>query len=199
MSESLLILASGSAIRARILANAGLDFSVIRPAYDEEAAKAALRAQNRPAPDIAAALALGKALACDAPDSAVVIGADQVLEFAGAVLDKVPTRDAARDRLWEMRGREHVLWSAWALVRHGQALGSGIGKSTLRMRKFTPEFLENFLENTGDSLTRSVGAYEYEGMGAQLFEEVRGDYFAILGLPLLPLLAKLREFGVLAE
>lgn len=197
MSQGQIILASGSEIRARILLNAGIALSVMKPDFDEDAAKSVLRAQNLSAADLARALAEGKARACMAPESALVIGADQILEFDGELLDKCRSIEEARDRLWALRGKEHGLWSAWAIARSGRILAAGVDYSGLRMREFSEIYLETYLGSAGPCLTRSVGAYEYEGTGAQLFEDVRGDFYAILGLPLLPLLAKLREFGAI--
>lgn len=197
MTGTRIILASGSAIRARILSNAGIDFTAQRPEFDEDAAKADLRSQNPSAAMQASTLAEGKALACKGSDSDVVIGADQVLECAGVIMDKPRSIGEARERLWQLRGKEHRLFSAWAIVRAGQILAAGIEVPVLTMREFTPQFLDFYLDKAGSSLTTTVGAYEFEGLGAQLFAAVRGDYYAILGLPLLPLLAKLREYGAI--
>ena len=194
MSEDL-ILASGSAIRAQVLSGAAVPFRVIKSSVDEEAIK---RANPMMEPAKIAAL-LGAAKACDVSrdyPGALVLGADQTMELDGELLDKLPQRDLARDRLMSMRGKAHYLHSGLCLAREGEPVWQNAQTSTLHVREFTPRFLDYYLENAGDELTASVGAYAYEGLGAQLFERVDGDFFAILGMPLNPLLEALRGFGI---
>ncbi|WP_203291100.1 Maf family protein [Maricaulis parjimensis] len=192
------VLASGSQIRRQVLENAEIPFEVIRPDVDEAVIKAE-RSDLSPA-DMA--LVLGKAkseaVSRQHPD-ALVLGADQTMELDGQLLDKLPDAALARDRLLSMRGRPHQLHSGLALYRNGQPVWTHQQTSTLHVRDFSDEFLDSYLERAGFALTASVGAYAFEGLGAQLFERVEGDYYAILGLPLVPLLHALRQEGVLVS
>jgi septum formation protein len=194
MSEAL-ILASGSAIRAQVLEGAKVPFRVIKSDVDEDAIK---RANPTLEPAKMATL-LGMEKACevsrDHPE-ALVLGADQTMELNGQLLDKLPQRALARDRLMSMRGKAHYLHAGLCLARGGEPVWQNEQTSTLYVRDFTPQFLDYYLENAGDELTASVGAYAYEGLGAQLFERVDGDFYAILGMPLNPLLEALRGFGI---
>lgn len=191
-----LVLASGSAARRDMLAGAGVPFTV-RPAdVDETALKATLTGID-PA-DLALELARAKALAVSRHDSeAWVLGADQTLTFNGGLLSKAPTLEAARAGLVAMRGRRHQLHSGAALARDGRLVWSGVDTVTLTMREVSDAFLDTYLATEGTALLACVGAYRLEGMGAQLFEAVEGDYFTVLGLPLWPVLAELRRIGVL--
>jgi septum formation protein len=126
-----------------------------------------------------------------------VIGADQVLDCDGVLFDKPADPGAARTQLLALRGRTHRLVSAVVLVRDGQRLWHHVGRADLKMRDFSTRFLDRYLESAGQAALSSVGAYQLEGIGAQLFAAIEGDYFTILGLPLLPLLDNLREHGVL--
>ncbi|MCR9266045.1 MAG: Maf family protein [Alphaproteobacteria bacterium] len=190
------VLASGSQIRRQVLENAEIPFEIIKPDVDEAVIKAE-RADLTPAE---MALVLGEAkseaVSRQHPD-ALVLGADQTMELDGQLLDKLPDAGLARDRLKAMRGKPHHLHSGLALFRNGRKVWTWQQTSALHVRDFSDEFLESYLEKAGWALTASVGAYAYEGLGAQLFERVEGDYYAIIGLPLLPLLAVLREEGVL--
>lgn len=190
-----LILASGSAIRAQLLRNAGLQFEIVRPHVDEDAVKAGLRAEGLNPRDQADALAEVKALSVSRRRSGYVIGADQMLEFEGEAYDKSPDLAAARDALRRLRGKSHELQGAICVAKDGAVIWRHIETSKLTMRSFSDEFLDDYLNRVGDAALASVGAYQLEGLGAQLFERIEGDYFAILGLPLLPLLAFLREHG----
>jgi len=191
-----LVLASGSAIRAQILRNAGLAFDVARPSVDEEAVKAGLRAEGLSPRDQADALAEVKALSVSRRTSAFVIGADQMLECDGAVFDKPDGRDGARAHLAALRGRRHRLISAAVLAKDGAIIWRHIETPALTMRALDDGFIEAYLDRVGAAATASVGAYQLEGEGIQLFERIEGDYFSILGLPLLPLIAILRRHGV---
>jgi len=194
-----LILASGSAIRRRVLEAAGLAFEVERPRVDEEAVKQSLRAESLRPRDQADALAEVKALSVSNVRTGFVIGADQMLAVEGEIMDKPGDRAEARAHLQRLRGRTHELICAAVVAREGAVLWRHIETPRLRMRDFSDAFLDDYLERGGDELLSSVGAYQLEGLGAQLFERVDGDYFAVLGLPLLPLLAFLREHGVVAK
>jgi septum formation protein len=191
-----LILASGSAARRQMLEAAGLRFEVDIPRVDEEAAKASLRGEGLKPRDQADALAELKALSVSRGKPGFVIGADQMLAIEGEVLDKPKDAAEARAHLQRLRGRAHELVTAAAVAREGAIIWRHIETPKLRMRAFSDAFLDDYLSRAGESVLRSVGAYQLEGLGAQLFERVEGDYFSVLGLPLLPLLAFLREHGV---
>jgi septum formation protein len=191
-----LVLASGSAVRARLLEAAGVSFDVRPAQVDEEAVKQRFRASGRPAADLAAQLAADKALAGE-HRGAFVLGADQVLTCDGAWYDKPADMAAARRQLLALRGHAHDLTGGLALAYNGAIVWRHTAKATLTMRNFSDRFLDDYLARAGVPILGSVGAYHFEGLGAQLFERIEGDYFTILGLPLLPLLAALRERGVI--
>jgi len=191
-----LILASGSAARRRMLEAAGLAFIVEAPRVDEEAAKASLRAGGLKPRDQADALAELKALSVSRRREGFVIGADQMLAIEGDVLDKPKDAEEARIHLERLRGKTHELVTAAVVAREGSIIWRHVDTPKLRMRAFSDVFLSDYLERAGTDVLHSVGAYQLEGLGAQLFERVEGDYFSVLGLPLLPLLAFLREHGV---
>lgn len=196
MSGERLILASKSAARRAMLADAGVPFTVHVADVDEAAVKAGHDPAD--AAGLAAELARVKALAVSRRDpDAWVLGADQTLAFAGGLVSKAPSLADARARLAEMRGRPHQLHSGAALAHKGQVVWSGVDTATMRMREFSDAFLDAYLAAEGEALLGSVGAYRLEGLGAQLFEAVEGDYFTVLGMPLWPVLAELRRAGVL--
>lgn len=191
-----LILASGSSARRQMLESAGLSFSVQAPRVDEEAAKASLRANGLKPRDQADALAELKALSISRSTPDFVIGADQMLAIEGDVLDKPKDLAEAKAHLEKLRGRTHELITAAVIAREGAIIWRHIDTPKLKMRAFSDAFLDQYLAQAGDSALHSVGAYQLEGLGAQLFERVEGDYFSVLGLPLLPLLSFLREHGI---
>ncbi len=195
----MLILASASPTRRMVLENAGLRVTAVPAAIDEGEVKTALRAQGAAAEDVAAALAERKArrVARDYPD-AVVIGADQMLACEGQWFDKPADVAAAREHLRRLRGRSHELLNAVAVVAAGAVAWRHRDRARLTMRPFSDVFLDGYLDRAGDDALASVGAYRLEGMGAQLFSRVEGDFFSILGLPLLPLLDFLRRRGEVA-
>jgi septum formation protein len=187
-----LILASTSAIRRRLLANAGIAVDCVPPTTDEAALRDRL-APGEPASAIAAALAEAKALSVSAehPD-AHVIAADQLLVLDGAILAKPRDLAEARRHLTLLRGRTHTLISAVVVARDGRRRTAIVDRADLTMRDFTDRFLDRYLAAVGPEITSSVGAYRLEEHGAQLFDRIEGDFFTILGLPLLPLLSFLR-------
>jgi septum formation protein len=180
-----------------MLEAAGLSFTVESPSVDEDGAKASFRASGIKPRDQADALAELKALAVSRRTEAFVIGADQMLAVEGETLDKPRGRAEARGHLERLRGRTHELITAAVVAREGAVIWRHIDTPRLRMRAFSDAFLDDYLERAGEAVVTSVGAYQLEGLGAQLFERVEGDFFSVLGLPLLPLLAFLREHRIL--
>ncbi|UKJ73877.1 Maf family protein [Azospirillum brasilense] len=194
------VLASGSRTRAEMLERAGVRVTLAPAAVDEEEIKLAARAEGAPVEDVAEALAELKAQRVTRKHlGALVIGADQMLECEGRWFDKPADRDAARAQLQDLRGKTHRLVSCAVVIRDGERLWHHVDRARLTMRPFSDAFLESYLNAAGDDVQGSVGAYHLEGLGAQLFHRVDGDFFTILGLPLLPLLGFLRVHGVIAE
>lgn len=192
-----IILASGSAVRAAILSSAGIRFDVEKPQVDEAVTKDRMSAAGASIEEIATALADEKALEVSARTPGFVIGGDQILRFESEAYDKAASMDEARARLSAMRGKPHELVGAAVLARNGEIIARTQEISRLTMREFSDAFLDDYLARAGEAILASVGCYQFENLGAQLFERVEGDYFAILGLPLLPVLAMLREAGAL--
>lgn len=193
-----LILASASAVRAQLLRAAGLAIDVIPADIDEAAIKADMARQGKAARDVAMALAGEKAQALSArhPKS-YVIGADQILCCGDKLYDKPATLGEAAAHLAALQGRDHTLVSAAVVVLGGAVVWSHMEVPKLTMRPLDEGAIEKYLAAVGKKALESVGAYQLEGLGVQLFERVEGDFFSILGLPLLPLLAFLREAGVM--
>lgn len=192
------VLASASAARARILARAGIQVVTDAASLDEAEIRAAFLSAGASVEDCAVALARSKALAVSPRHpGTLVVGADQILQCAGAWFEKPVDRDHARAHLTTLRGKRHELVTAVCAVRDGQVLWHAVDRPRLTMRPFSDAFLEDYLQAMGDDALQSVGAYQLEGLGAQLFSTIEGDYFSILGLPLLPLLAFLRDHGVI--
>jgi septum formation protein len=200
VTEPPLVLASASPARAELLRRAGLSFVIAPAAIDEAEIKATFRAERLAAVECANALAEAKALrvARSHPGS-LVIGADQLLVCDGRWFDKAEDRAAARAQLEILRGKTHELLTAVCVVRGGERLWHFIDRSVLTMRPFSDEFLEGYLAAAGADIIGTVGAYRLEALGVQLFSRIEGGYFAILGLPLLPLLDFLRGHGVVAQ
>lgn len=191
-----LVLASGSAARKALLEAAGLTFDVVPAQIDEAAIRTAIleETMGAEASDIASVLAAEKARAVsELHPEALVIGADQVLVLGGKIFSKAETMLEAREHLTMMRGRTHDLVSAVALARNGVVHWQTLAVAGMTVRDFSDEFLGAYLERMGDRALASVGCYELEGTGVQLFERIEGDYFTILGIPLLPLLQRLRD------
>ncbi len=191
---SMLVLASASGVRARLLREAGLRFGV-RPADINEAeAKAELRAKGIQNEDVARALAEAKALnVSGASPQALVLGCDQVLVCEGRLFDKPRDLTEARENLMFLCGKAHTLISACALAQGGKVVWQHEEHATLTMRRFSDVFLEAYLKSEGPAVLSSVGCYQLEGRGAQLFDKVEGDFFSILGLPLISVLGALRN------
>jgi len=188
-----LVLASASAARAKMLADAGLRVHCHAAAVDEESLKASLKAEGATPAQVAETLAELKAqrVAVKYP-GALVIGADQMLSCNEVWFDKPPDRDHAAAQLRALSGRTHTLWTAVCVVRDGSRLWHHNASANLRMRELSDGFIQDYLAAAGPAVSGSVGAYQLEGLGAQLFHEISGDFFTILGLPLLPLLDFLR-------
>jgi septum formation protein len=193
-----IILASASAVRARLLKDAGVLFRVVSAGVDEAAAKPGLLAAGAGPREIAVNLADAKAIAAPSEPHDLVIGADQTLDLDGELMDKVASVAEARVRLERLSGRSHTLHSAVALARGGEVIWRAVASPVLTVRALSGAFLDHYLDRAGGDLLSSVGGYELESLGAQLFERIDGDYFAVLGLPLIELLSALRSFGLLA-
>lgn len=198
LADKPLVLASKSAARRAVLEAAGVPIEIDSADIDERGIEA--DSKTRDPGDIAALLAREKAMAVASRHSGrLVLGADQTLALGEKRFSKAADRDGLRDQLDALRGRTHALHSAVAVVSDGEVLFSTIDVARLTMRAFTDDFLERYLDATGDKARSSVGGYQLEGLGAQLFERVDGDHFTVLGMPLLPLLEWLRRAGHLAH
>lgn len=192
----MLLLASRSTARRAMLESAGVPFEAVDSRTDEDAAKLALRAQGADAARLALGLAAAKAAGVDG--GGLVLGADSTLALAdGTMLDKPSSRAEAETHLRLLSGARHQLHSAAVLMRDGQEIWSHVGTATMTVRPLSGEFIRTYLDLEYQAVRWSVGCYHLEGRGAQLFEEVEGSHFVVLGLPLLPLLAELRNQGVL--
>lgn len=191
-----IILASGSSIRQTLLRNAGVDFDVVPARIDEDAVRRAMQAEDLPPRDIADALAELKALKTGAkhPD-ALVIGCDQILSIGKDILAKADSRDTARIQLQYLRGKTHELHSAAVICEGPKPVWRKIGRVRMTMRNFTDAELDRYLDRNWPGVSDAVGAYKLEEEGARLFAAVEGDYFSVLGLPLLDLLSYLSLRG----
>jgi septum formation protein len=192
-----LIVASKSSGRARLLHNAGVPFIAVDSGLDERSIEKSLTLTP---PELALRLALEKSKAASRSHAnRIVLGADQVMALEETVLHKATSREGAIAQLKQMRGRRHRLHSAVALVRDGEALFSHVSSATIAMRDFSDDTLGDYADAMGDRLLQTVGAYEIEGIGINLMESMDGDYFTIVGLPLLPLLAYCRSAGLMSD
>jgi len=191
------ILASGSSIRAQLLRNAAVDFVVNVPRIDEASIKQSLIAEQASPRDIADTLAETKArrISNKSP-GALVLGNDQVLDFEGQLLSKPHTSQQAVDQLKSMRGKRHRLYSAAVICENGQAIWRHVGRVTLYMRDISDAYLDGYVERNWPGISQAVGAYQLEHEGVRLFSRIEGDYFNVLGMPLLEILSFLNVRGV---
>ena len=193
-----LVLASTSAARQTILRNAGVPFEAMSPGVDETAAKASLLASGAAPREIADGLAELKAIKIGRRTGALTLGCDQTLDLDTELFDKPETLAALRVQLLRLRGRTHKLHAAAVLVEGGEPVWREVKTATLIMRAFSDAFLDDYIATFGEAVQGAVGGYHIEGMGLQLFDRVEGDYFTILGLPMMGLLGALRQRGVIA-
>jgi septum formation protein len=193
-----IILASGSPFRKTMLVNAGLDIEAVPANVDERALEAPLKDSGASPEDVASILAEAKATeVSECRPGALVLGCDQTLSLGDEVFHKPADMEGARRHLLALSGKTHQLNSAAVLCRDGAVLWRHVGVASLTMRKLDPGFIGRHLARVGAKALSSVGAYQIEGEGIQLFDKIEGDYFTIVGLPLLPVLTELRALGAI--
>lgn len=193
-----LVLASESPFRRKMLEAAGLEIVTVAAEIDERAIERALGTSARDGETVAMVLAEAKAVEVSGRyPEALAIGADQTLSFEGELMHKPRTTDEARANLLRLRGRTHQLHSAVALARRGTTIWRHVSTVDMKMRELDAGYVGRYLAQIGDRALQSVGSYQIEAEGIQLFERIGGDYHAIIGLPLLPLLAELRALGAI--
>ena len=191
-----IILASGSSIRAALLTQAGIPFEARPARVDEDAIKAALLMEEATPRDVADALAEFKARKIAEKDpGAVVIGSDQVLEYQGRILSKPETAEDAAEQLRTLRGKQHKLLSAVVVYHEAEPVWRYVGQVRLLMRDISDEYLSDYVARNWPGIGESVGSYKLEEEGARLFSRIEGDYFTVLGLPLLELIGFLTQRG----
>ena len=193
-----LILASRSPIRAKLLQQSGIDFEAVTALVDEEMMKASMRAEQAPHRDIADKLAEIKALKVSQkhPEN-FVLGCDQILSFNGEIFSKPKNKEELRDQLMALRSSRHELLSAAVIYQNAQPIWRFVGTARLTMRDFSETFLDNYIDQNWKLVENCVGGYQIEAEGIQLFQRVEGDYFSILGMPLLEILNFLTVRGVI--
>lgn len=196
-----LILASTSSARRMMLANAGVECDAMAPMVDEDTIKQSLLNQGIGARDLADALAEAKAVKLSSKNlQALVIGADQTLECAdGDLLDKAESRENAIAQLSLMAGKTHKLYSAAVIAERGEPIWRFVATSRMIMRPLSQDFIAAYVDSEWDQIRNCVGCYQVEGLGVQLFSQIQGSHFDIMGLPMLPLLSFLRERGILSQ
>jgi septum formation protein len=196
-----LILASTSSARRMMLANAGVECDAMAPMVDEDTIKQSLLNQGIGARDLADALAEAKAVKLSSKNpQALVIGADQTLECAdGDLLDKAESRENAIAQLSLMAGKTHKLYSAAVIAERGEPIWRFVATSRMIMRPLSQDFIAAYVDSEWDQIRHCVGCYQVEGLGVQLFSQIQGSHFDIMGLPMLPLLSFLRERGILSQ
>ena len=193
---SQIILASGSSIRAALLTQAGIPFEARPARVDEDAIKAALLMEEATPRDVADALAEFKARKIAEKDpGAVVIGSDQVLEYQGRILSKPETAEDAAEQLRTLRGKQHKLLSAVVVYHEAEPVWRYVGQVRVLMRDISDEYLSDYVARNWPGMGESVGSYKLEEEGARLFSRIEGDYFTVLGLPLLELIGFLTQRG----
>ncbi|HBX95994.1 MAG TPA: septum formation protein Maf [Hyphomonas sp.] len=192
-----IILASGSQSRRAVLTAAGIEADTIKPNVDEDAAKASFRASDMKVRDQAMQLAELKSVKISMREPGLVIGCDQMLSLDGEAFDKPVDLADARNHLVKLSGKAHTLETAIVISEEGKPVWRYLARPKLTVRPLSDAFIDTYVEAVGEPLLSTVGAYQLEGLGAQLFTRIEGDYFSILGLPLLPLLDYLRTRGVL--
>jgi septum formation protein len=191
-----LILASGSEIRARLLRQAGLSFDVIHPRVDEELIRDALLSEQAPPRDIADTLAEMKAhKVSEKYPGALVLGCDQVLDHGGQLFSKPDRPEQAKDQIAALSGERHMLLSAAVICQEGKPIWRHVGVVRLRMHQISPAYIDDYVARNWESIRHAVGAYKLEEEGARLFWRIEGDYFNVLGLPLIELLSYLALRG----
>lgn len=195
---SAVILASGSASRRALLAGAGVEAEAIKPLIDEAAYRDGMRAEGMSIRDQAMRLAELKALKISERHGGLVIGGDQMLALGEHAFDKPADLAGARAHLQALSGKAHTLETAIVVAEAGQIVWRHLARPKLTMRTLSDVFITDYVDRVGEPLLATVGAYQLEGLGSQLFTKIEGDYFSILGLPLLPLLDYLRTRGVIA-
>lgn len=195
-----IILASGSRTRADLLRGAGLEIHIDPANVDEDTVKESLRAEGASAAQVAEALSDLKAMKISQRHpGALVIGADQTLDCNGVWFDKPPDLDHLRGHLETLSGHKHSLFAGVSVLKDGERLWGLVEPAHLTMRNLSADFITRYIEAVGEDGLGSVGGYRLEGLGSQLFSRVEGDYFTVLGLPLLPLLGFLRQNGAIAS
>jgi septum formation protein len=194
----MIVLASSSGARARLLSAAGVPHIVDPAGVDEEGITASLKEDGAPAADISEILAETKARQVEQRHPGrIIIGADQILECDGRLYGKPGSADRVRAQLEDLSGRSHRLWTSLCAVRGAQRIWHHTSAPELKMRSLTDEFMDNYVIQSGAAILACAGGYQLEAVGAQLFDDVSGDYFAVQGLPLLPLLRFLRANNII--
>lgn len=194
-----IILASGSASRRSLLAGAGVQAQSIKPNVDEEAAKKTMRADGLSVSNQAMQLAEMKAIKVSSQVEGLVIGGDQMLNLEGEAFDKPINLEGAAKHLKKLSGKTHTLETAIVIAENGVPTWRHLARPHLTVRTLSDQFISSYIQSGGPPLLTTVGAYQLEGIGAQLFSKIEGDYFSILGLPLLPLLDYLRIRNILNQ
>lgn len=195
---AMLVLASSSPFRRALMENAGLSFTAQPADIDERQIEAALEKDAASPRQVALVLAKAKAMDVSAKHrNTLVVGSDQTMALDDRVFHKPKDRNEARENLKVLSGRTHVLHSAIVLVRNDEVVWEHVAEARLTMRELSDRFIDLYLDRVGDAVKKSVGGYQLEGHGIQLFSEIEGDYFTIIGLPMLPLLQKLRDLGLI--
>ena len=194
-----IILASGSASRRSLLAGAGVQAQSIKPNVDEDAAKRGMRSEGLSVSNQAMRLAEMKAVKVSSQGEGLVIGGDQMLNLEGEAFDKPINLDGAAKHLKKLSGKTHTLETAIVIAENGEPIWRHMARPHLTVRTLSDGFIRSYIQSCGPPLLTTVGAYQLEGLGAQLFSKIEGDYFSVLGLPLLPLLDYLRIRNVLEQ